>query len=77
MIGRSDFFWIGNYFRDLRGPRGRATQKWWNTLRRNIARKSKRVPSSGSLTSKPADIHAFPHALKKIQAGTQRAENPT
>jgi hypothetical protein len=75
-IGRSDFNWIGNEYRTIGYPAPEATERWWRSLRRRIAKVATPVSSSGAITIKPLDVFAFPSALSALRAGRNRAANP-
>ena len=78
VIGRSDFFWIGNYYSVISSKykAAKSTQAWWQSLRRRVAKMAVQIPASGSWRGRDKDIWAFPQALGAIRAGAFRADNP-
>jgi hypothetical protein len=74
-IGLSTISWIGNEYRIIGYPAPEATERWWKSLRRRIAKLAEPVASSGRFTSKPRDVWAFPAALGQIRKGVKRADN--
>jgi hypothetical protein len=76
VIGRSDFYWVGNYYSVLGKKAAKATELWWQSLRRRVAKVAVQVPTSGPLTRGPKSIWAFPAALEEIKRGVRRADNP-
>ena len=75
-IGRSDFHWVGNYYSIIGYRASAQTKRWWNWLRRRIAKLATQIPASGPITRKPGEIWAFPAALERIRKGAKRAVNP-
>ena len=78
MIGRSDFYRVGNYFAVV-GKRFKApdvTRLWWQSLRRRVAKLAVQVPSEGPLDRGEKSIWALPGALQRIREGALRADNP-
>jgi len=69
VIGRSDFFWIGNYYSIIGDKADLKTDQWWKSLRNRIAKVAVQIPSTGPIDRKPKEIWAFPQALEKIRAG--------
>jgi hypothetical protein len=74
-IGRSDLHWIGNYYGGVGYRAPRSTQRWWDSLRRRIAKVAKQIPASGPLNRR-GEVWAFPAALARIRKGAKRAANP-
>ncbi len=78
VIGRSDFYWVGNYYsivsKKYKAPP--VTQLWWQSLRRRVAKIAVQVPSEGALDRGTKSIWAFPGALERIREGALRADNP-
>jgi hypothetical protein len=76
VIGLSTFGWIGNEYRIIGSPAPEATEQWWRSLRRRVAKVALQIPSDGRITGKPKAVWAFPAALARIRAGVKRADNP-
>lgn len=75
-IGMSSFEWIGNHYSIIGKPAPEAAKKWWNRLRRRVKKISKRIPRSGPIDGNQKEIYSFPNALRKIESGITRANNP-
>jgi hypothetical protein len=75
VIGLSTFNWIGNEYRDVGHAASEETQRWWNALRRRIAKRAIQIPRDGRWTGADKDVWAFPAALEQIKAGRRRADN--
>ena len=52
------------------------TRRWWKRWRAFIGRHARRVTRWGPLEGPDADIWAMPAALRALQSGMQRADNP-
>ena len=76
VIGMSCFGWIGNRYRPIGLPASPATEKWWNRLRRWVAKMAIRIPRWGPIESTDPEIYAFPCAYKAIKSGKARDDNP-
>jgi len=76
VIGRSDFYWVGNYYGTLGRKAPKATELWWQSLRRRITKVAVQITSSGPPTRGRNGIWAFPAALEQIKMGALRADNP-
>jgi hypothetical protein len=76
VIGLSTFGWIGNHYSIIGYKAPKATELYWNTLRRRIAKAAVKIPSDGPLGGKYKSIWAFPAALAEIKRGRKRADNP-
>ena len=72
VIGLSTFSWIGNHYSIIGYRADPSTERWWQSLRRRIAKMAVKIPSSGRLTSNPKDVWAFPAALEQIRRGRKR-----
>jgi len=73
LIDISDLSWPA-----LRATRSspELTHRWWNQLRKWVSQHAQRVTRQGPLNGPRADIWAFPSALRALQAGAERADNP-
>jgi hypothetical protein len=69
----STFSWPGA--RMTRSPPG-STSRWWKRLRAFVGRHARRVRRWDPLHGPDADIWAMPAALRALEAGMERAENP-
>ena len=76
VIGLSSFSWIGNHYSIIGYRAAKATQRWWQSLRRRIAKEAKQIASAGPSNRGPKDAWAFPAALAQIRQGVRRADNP-
>jgi hypothetical protein len=76
VIGRSEFYWIGNYYSIIGDRAPKVTEVWWKSLRKRIAKAANQIPASGPITRKPKEVWAFPQALQQIRGGARRADNP-
>jgi hypothetical protein len=76
-IGLSSFEWIGNHYRIIGSAAAPSTEAWWAGLRRLVRKqKARRVPRSGPVDGDHPEIWALPSALRKIQDGSSRDDNP-
>jgi hypothetical protein len=76
-IGLSSFEWIGNRYRILGFPAHPTTEAWWKRLRKLVkSQKAVRIPRSGPLDGRNAEIWSLPSALDKIREGIPRDDNP-
>ncbi len=75
-IGISSFGWIGNYFSVLGNKADPATKLWWEKLKKWAKKNATKIPRIGPVDGPKAEIWAFPHALKAIQTGKPRRDNP-
>ncbi len=73
VIGLTQCSWIGDYYE--KAPK--TTHKWWESLRRRVAKVAQRIPTTGRWTGYPKEVWAFPAALALIQQGVKRADNPS
>jgi hypothetical protein len=76
VIGLSTFAWIGNHYSIIGYKAPRATERYWNALRRRIAKVAVQIARDGPLHRKPTDVWAYPAALARIKSGVRRADNP-
>lgn len=75
-VGMSSFEWIGNHYSIIGSPAPEAAMKWWNRLRRRVKKISTQIPRSGPIDGNHREIYTFPNALRKIENGVTRANNP-
>ena len=72
----SSFEWIGNRYRRSGRAADPTTERHWHRLGRWVAKTGVKVTRSGPLKRPRPEIHAFPEALKAIEAGRGRESNP-
>jgi hypothetical protein len=53
-----------------------ATRQWWNQLRKWVSKSARKITRRGPLDGPRADIWAMPAALRAIENGMERADNP-
>ena len=75
-IGLSSFEWIGNWYRIIGKPASETTSRWWQRLRRWVKKSAVRIPRSGALVGRDAEIWALPSAYDLFAKGTPRDANP-
>jgi hypothetical protein len=68
----SSFTWHGR----AAGLSPPPTRRWWQRLRGWVGRHATRVTRCGPLHGAHADIWAFPAALRALEAGMEREDNP-
>lgn len=73
LIDISSVSWPG--LRATRAP-PEPTRRWWSQLRKWVGRQARRVTRHGPLHGPGADIWALPSALRALEAGKERADNP-
>jgi hypothetical protein len=73
LIFISDFSWPA--LGAMRSPPA-STRQWWNRLRKWVSQHARRITRRGPLEGPRADIWAMPAALRAIEAGQERADNP-
>jgi hypothetical protein len=54
----------------------KTTRQWWRRLRKWVSLHARKVTRRGPLNGPRADIWAMPAALRAIEAGLERADNP-
>lgn len=69
----SDFGWYGRLSSQ---PPPESTRRWWNRLKAWVKRNARRIPRWGPLDGPRPEIWAMPAALRAIEAGMERADNP-
>lgn len=74
-IGLSSFEWIGNRYSSIGHPAPAATKKWWEALRKSIARATVKLPREEGAGLKN-EIYTFAGAAREIADGRERANNP-
>ena len=77
-IGRSGFQWLGNHYRPIGLGADPKTERWWQRLRRWVAKNGRKVTWWGPL-EEPASMlraWAFPHAYAAFKNGRPRSMNP-
>jgi hypothetical protein len=52
------------------------TRRWWSRMRQWVGRHARRVTRQGPLLGPHADVWALPAALRALQSGMERADNP-
>ena len=65
VIGRSDFFWIGNYYSIIGEKVHPATEQWWKSIRKRIAKVAVQIPATGPINRTLKEIWAFPQVWRK------------
>ncbi len=74
--GLSSFEWIGNYYKVIGSAAVPSTELWWKSLRRRVAKLSRKVPRQQLSSSSSAEVFAFPHAYILMEAGGIADANP-
>ncbi len=76
---RKDFIDISSFswpaLRVLRSP-PESTRQWWKRLRKWVSLHARKITRRGPLDGPHADIWAMPAALRAIESGMERADNP-
>ena len=75
-IGRSGFYWIGNYFRAIGNGAPEECSKWWERLRRFVKKNAIGIPWPGEIGSGKTGSYAFPEAFTQLKNGRPRDLNP-
>jgi hypothetical protein len=73
LVDISDISWPA--LRVTRSPPD-STRQWWNRLRKWVSQHARKITRRGPLNGPRADIWAMPAALRAIEAGLERADNP-
>lgn len=76
VVPMSGFEWIGNRYKPIGQGATEATEKWWRSLRRTIAKAATKVPRGGPSSTMPLEIYALPQALDEFERGARGAINP-
>ena len=76
VIGLSSFEWIGNHYSIIGNSAPELAKKWWSKLRRWSKKNATRIPRSGAIKGDKPEIWTFGSALKEIESGKERAQNP-
>ena len=74
-IGLSSFEWIGNHYKIIGRPAPEVTKKWWEALRKSIAKMTVKLPRGDDVKLKN-EVFTFPSALKEIENGREKDDNP-
>ena len=74
-IGMSSFEWIGNYYSVIGISASETTKKFWNRLKRQIAKRSTKLPRADFDGAKN-EIYTFQSAFSEIKNGKERSHNP-
>lgn len=75
-LGLSSFEWIGNHYRVLGHAAHPRTERWWQRMRRWVAKRGVLVPRGGLSSTMAPEIWALPHARDALLAGARAAINP-
>ena len=76
-LARSEFSWLGDGYRSIGKPAHPDMLKWWQKLRRFLARSGEQRPLFESLNSgKSPTAYVFPDAHQQLASGRGRDENP-
>lgn len=75
-IGLSSFEWIGNRYSLIGNPAPKATEKFWQSLRRWAKKSAVMIPREGAVDGPHPEIWAFPSALSAFRSGKGRDSNP-
>ena len=77
VCGMSEFGWIGQRYRGIGQPAKPETERWWNSLRRRVAKLTRKAPRQSLSSSWPPEIHAFAAAYALLEAGGVADLNPS
>jgi hypothetical protein len=77
-IGRSGFEWLGNKYRPIGTGADPKTERWWQRLRRWVAKHGRKVTWTGPLEEPASELrlYAFPFAYAAFKNGRPRSINP-
>jgi len=75
-IGISGVEWIGDHFKIIGHGADNHSKAYWNKLKNWVKKNAKQIPREGSIEGPKPEIWAFPSALKGIEVGKNRANNP-
>ena len=74
IVGLSGFGWLGNYYWAIGRTAHPQTKRWWQRLRRWVAKTATRIPMIGPIGHPKPLIYAFTEALRAIsEAEKQKA----
>jgi hypothetical protein len=76
ICGISSFEWIGNRYAIIGNPASPQTERCWKRLRRQVDRRTQRVPRKALGSSGTLEIFAFPIAHRQLEAGSIADLNP-
>jgi len=74
-IGLSHFNWVGNHYSIIGFPADPSTKRWWERLRRWMAKSSTQVPRRPGVDDRLLRAWAFPDAWAQISMGRARDAN--
>ena len=75
-LGRSGFNWIGNYFGIISHGAPKASEQWWDRLKRHIKKNSTGIPWSREPGNGKVGAYAYPEAYEQIKSGRPKDVNP-
>ena len=76
-LARSEFSWLGDHYRSIGKPAHPDMLKWWQKLRRFLAKSGQQRPLFESLNSgRSPTAYVFPDAHRQLASGRGRDENP-
>ena len=70
------FEWIGNHYSALGRRAPEVTKEWWESLRKMVKRRARRIPRSETMAGSDTAVYAMPGALQAITNGAWRDRNP-